>query len=175
MWIDLIAEALGLLSGIPVLISVQQKSVKKMLIAGAVGNLLIGVSYLMQGGLSSFWLCMIGNVNVVINLYYLERGKKNPWSITLAFIGINFISTLLSWTGWLSLVPFVAGLCGTIACRQQKPKFYRLFMLFNTAIWCGYDICLMAWTSALVHGSLFTSTAVGVFRNKDWSLSPVKE
>lgn len=175
MWIDLIAEALGLISGIPTLISVQLKSVKKMLIASCIGNLLIGISYLLQGGASSFWLCMIGNINLLINLRYLKLEKKAPWSITLVFVGINFISTLLSWTGWLSPVPFVAGLCGTIAGRQQKPKFYRLFMLMNATIWFAYDVFLMAWTNALVHGCLLVSAVVGILRQKDWRLSPVKE
>jgi len=74
------------------------------------------------------------------------------------------LCSVLTFKGWLDLVPMVAAVLCALGISQKKPTNYRILILLNGAVWTVYDVAIGAY--AMLAGHMFTvlSALSGIIR-----------
>ncbi len=72
--------------------------------------------------------------------------KEKPWAShlfwPLLFVGVNAVSTVLSWQGPISLLPMVGSTINIIAFWCSSTKRLRLFALPAQTLWVIYSVAV---------------------------------
>ncbi|MBQ2743851.1 MAG: YgjV family protein [Oscillospiraceae bacterium] len=138
------------------------KTMKSVLIFNFLGNLLVGLSYLLVNTLNGAAICAVACVQVVINYIFDMKRKKAPnWLIAiyaLAFLAVN----LLSFACWYDVIALAAAMCFVLSVAQPDPKYYRLFFITNSSLWIIYDALAKAHGNLITHTALFIATFIAI-------------
>jgi len=144
------------------------KKMKTILAFNFTGNLLVGLSYLLIGGMSGAAICFVACVQVVINYIFDMKGKKVPvWLIAvyaIAFLSVN----LLTFACWYDAFALIAAVLFVVSVAQSDAKYYRVLYFLNSTVWILYDFLAAAYGNLLTHIVLFIATLVSiVIRNRE--------
>lgn len=76
-----------------------------------------------------------------IGFYWFDGEKRRRSRWLLAFILAAFsAAAVLTWQGWISVLPLAAMWCGTVAFWQLKPQKMRVFSLLSPPLWIIYNL-----------------------------------
>ena len=144
------------------------KKMKTILAFNFTGNLLVGLSYLLIGGMSGAAICFVACVQVVINYIFDMKGKKVPvWLIAvyaIAFLSVN----LLTFARWYDAFALIAAVLFVVSVAQSDAKYYRVLYFLNSTVWILYDFLAGAYGNLLTHIVLFIATLVSIIvRNRE--------
>ncbi len=136
------------------------KKMKTILIFNFIGNLLVGVSYLLNKSFSGAAICAVACTQVFINYNFDKKEKKVPiWLLgiyAVAFLGVNMIA----FAHWYDVLSLLAALVFVISVAQSDAKYYRIFYMTNSFLWIGYDILAKAYEPLSTHVILFIATII---------------
>ena len=139
------------------------KKMQTILIFNFLGNLLVGISYLLIGGYSGAGICAVACGQVFVNYFFDVKEKKVPsWLIAIyaiAFLSVN-LSTFFHWYDGFSLV---AAMLFVLSVAQSNAKNYRLLYAANSLVWIFYDIFAAAYGNLATHGILLLSTFLAMW------------
>lgn len=143
------------------------KNMKIILAFNFTGNLLVGLSYLLVGGMSGALICFVACVQVIINFLFDLKGKKIPrWLVAIymiAFLSAN----LLTFAKWYDIFALAAAMLFVISVAQSNAKNYRVLYFLNSTVWILYDFLAGAYGNLLTHICLFVATIISIIvRNK---------
>lgn len=164
----IIAQALGIINTVVCLVMMQFKQAKNILIGQIVSNVLISVSFLLLGGLSGAWICIVAAVQSAVMFVFdryckKDAGKKRRIFLAV-FLIIYIVETAVVYQSWHDLV---SGLCAVLfvfSIIQKEARHMRSFSLANSFCWLLYDVATMAYTSILTHLALIISILVAKYR-----------
>ena len=83
-----------------------------------------------------------------------EDGTKNrsspKWANSKAMCAVlcaaSGIITILTWEGWISLLPFGGTIASTVGGFSHNPRTIRMAgMFFNSPLWVVYDVIVGSW------------------------------
>ena len=138
------------------------KKMKTILIFNFIGNLLVGVSYLLNKSFSGAAICAVACTQVFINYNFDAKQKKVPlWLIIIygvAFLGVN----LLAFAHWYDILSLLAAMVFVISVAQSDAKYYRILYMTNSFLWIGYDLLAKAYGPLSTHIILFIATTVSI-------------
>jgi len=150
---DILAYVLSFLGTVSIIASslVKGKNMKVILSLVFSANMFVAVSYLVGGeGINGAISCFVGAAQALINYFFERKGKPIPkWLIAVycaAFVGLNVI-------GGLSVpcvVAILASLTFVMCIGQKSGAKYRFWTIFNTALWCTFDILSHAYPTLLM-------------------------
>lgn len=144
----------------------QMKDVKYVLLGEVIGNLLLGLSYTMLGGLSGGWVCLVAAVQTII-LFFTnnkEISSKAKNVLLIVFAAIYVIGTVVVYQGWGDIISCACAIVYVLAIMQTDTAKYRKYKVLNSFLWTIYDIKIAAFASLLMHGSILISLVVGMIR-----------
>lgn len=160
---QLIAQAIGFLGTIIVVIGMQQKKYKNIVICKIGNEFFSSIHYLLLGGytgmLANFASCLTNGC------YYfrIKNGKSTlPFQIVFAtmFVAIG----LLSWHGPISLLVVVAKLISSVALGIKNPRTIRILNLISNPCWLFYNIYMGSIAGIITDSLVIASVAIAVIR-----------
>ncbi len=164
-----VAQAFSFLSAIAVIIGMQCKSMKTILLWQSLGNLAVAISYFLLGGISGGLICLFAVGQGVVIYFYNKRGRKPHTAVLVLFIVISIICSAItayysSQRSFADIFSAVGAILYTLSIAQQRPAASRLIYLFNPLCWMCYDVFTKAIVSFIVHLVVFIATGVGIVR-----------
>ena len=138
------------------------KKMKTILTFNFLGNLLVGLSYLMVSQKSVALICFTACVQVLINYTFDARGKKLPlWLIivhAVVFLAVN----ILTFTAWFDIFALIAAMLFVLSVAQNSAKYYRVLYVSNSLVWIAYDFLAKAYGNLVTHIVLFIATGIAI-------------
>ncbi len=162
---DWLIQAIGFAGMLFYVISYQVKSNKLLFIWQMIGSATFILQMFLLGGISGCF----GLVLIVVRNLLLSQEERwhwvRSWWIAAAIITASAVSTYISWSGWISILPWLAVASSTICYWTFNARNIRLSNLFVASpAWIIYDICV--WTIAGILSESFTmiSILVSIYR-----------
>lgn len=160
----MIAQLVGILSGIVSIVIVQFKKINHILIGEILSNMTIAATYIFVGGISGASLCAAASIHTLVSFCYSKRQKKCPIAVTVLFEALYFACSALSYKGFIDVLSCIAAMLFGLAVVQSSAAKYRILMLFNALLWVVYDIGTKAYTTTLTHSFIAVSILTAIIR-----------
>lgn len=139
---EFIAQIIGLIAAAVLWASFQCKDTKRLFLMQLVSSMIFSLHFLLLGAYTG----MILNLTEVLRSYLLYQGNKK-WAshrITMVAIMLMFtISGVITWDGWISILPTAAMVLGTLFMWSRNGKTLRFAMLFFISpCWMVYNVAM---------------------------------
>lgn len=135
----LIAQILGILALLFMVLSYQQKVRVGLLRMQMLSNALFVISYFMLGAVSMAVMCFINVIrSYIFSKHDTKWGKSPVW--LWVFLAVSLGGGILSWEGPISLLVIVATLILTVALYSTNLKFMRMMFLFPPLFYITYNV-----------------------------------
>ena len=111
-----------------------------------------------------------GGVSYIINtLRSLCLGSKWKFARTrtmcLIICLLQIATLIVTWSGWISLLPVAANIASTIGGYTHNPRKIRLAGLFvNSPLWIVYDIIVGSWAGLADEAVSDVSMVISIIR-----------
>jgi hypothetical protein len=138
-WIEIVAQAVGILGSVFIIGSFQMKSNKWLYIFQSTGGLLFTINFFMIGSYTGSLLNAIGFFRGLI----LAKGEKwtKKW-IAIVIIAAYITAGVLTFDGICSCLITISSVVVTIAMWTRNGKYIRLANFFaNSPAWLVNNIC----------------------------------
>ena len=161
--IQIIAQAIGFLGTIIIIIGMQQKKYKNIVICKIGNEFLSSIHYLLLGGYTG----MLANLaSCLTNSCYYFRIKKGKSTLPfqIVFASMFVVIGALSWHGLISIFVVLAKLISSVALGIKNPRTIRILNLISNPCWLVYNI-YMGSIAGIIADSLVTiSVLIAVIR-----------
>lgn len=144
----------------------QLKSIRLILAAELLVNILACLYYLLLGGRSAFVLSIFATLHVVVNYFYQHQGNRPSWWVFGVFAVIYMICGVLTWTGPMDLLSMSATLFFALSLQQASPTGYRLCAVGKGFSWIVYCLILGAWSTLLTNLFTLLSAVTALIRDR---------
>ena len=138
------------------------KKMKTILTLNFLGNLLVGLSYLMVGQKSGALICFTACVQVLINYTFDARGKKLPLWLIIVHAVVFLTVNILTFAAWFDIFALVAAMLFVLSVAQNSAKYYRVLYVSNSLVWIAYDFLAKAYGNLVTHIVLFIATGIAI-------------
>ena len=144
----ILIQAIGLVGTLLFFVSFQYRDNKKLFRVQFLSYLFYTVHLLLLGAFT-------GGLSYIINTFRslcLGSNWKFAQSKTMCWIicGMQFAALIITWNGWLSVLPVTANIAATIGGYTHNPRKIRIAGMFiNSPLWIIYDIIVGSWAGIL--------------------------
>ena len=161
----LIAQIIGSIGAIIVVIGMQQKSYDRIVLCKILNSFFGGIHYIFLGGYTGM---VINLVSVFTNGVYWYRNKKGKSNLPyqIAFGILFFVLGLLSWHGPISLFVVAAKLFSSVALGIKNPKTIRILNAISSPCWLVYN-AFMGSIPGIVGEALITTSVISAIIRLD--------
>ena len=161
--LKIIAQVLGFMGAGIVVIGMQQKKYKHIVMCKIANQFLGGVHYLLLGGYTG----MVTNLaSCITNTIYYFRVKKGKSTLIfqIIFATMFVIIGALAWHGPISIFVIVAKLLSSIAMGNKNPRVIRILNLISGPCWLIYNIYVGSIAGIISDTMTTTSVLIAVLR-----------
>ena len=171
--IQIVAQAIGILGMIIIVLSYQQKKQSLLIALQLIGSALFAVNYFMIGALTG---ALLNIVSVLRSLVFLNKKRlhaEHPaWlfgfiAVYLAFYALTFTAFQKPFTPHAAAVEFlpVVGMTvTTIAYRHNQASLTRKLGFINSPCWLLYNVAAFSIGGIIGESVSLISIIVGLFR-----------
>ena len=136
---NFVAQALGILALVIMVLSYQQKERKTLLYFQMASNACFAVSYFMLGGVS---FAVMSLINIARSFVFSKEdtkwGQSPVW--LYVFLAVPVISGILTWESPLSLLVIAATVVLTLALYSKDGKRMRKLFLLPPVLYISYNV-----------------------------------
>lgn len=160
---QLVAQLLGFLGTVIIVIGMQQKKYKHIVISKIGNEFLSSIHYLLLGGYTG----MLANLaSCLTNGCYYFRIKKGKSTLPFQIIfGCMFVAIgVLSWHGPISIFVVLAKLISSVALGIKNPKAIRILNLISNPCWLVYNIYVGSIAGMITDSLVTMSVLIAVIR-----------
>ena len=162
--IQLIAQVIGFLALLFVLLSFQKNNRYFILLFLIIAQILFTIHF----GLLGAWTGAAMNGVAALRTYIFNQRESKHWSNNhvwlYLFILLFWISGIISWKGYFSLLPILAMTVDSFAVWNKKTSNIRLFMLIPRPLWFVYNFTVGSYAGMITEVFVLFSIVVGVIR-----------
>ena len=167
-WTFVLAQALGLINTGVSLVMMQFKNARTILIFQIMSTLLISGNFLLLGGLSGAWICIVGAVQSAAMYFfdcYCKKDVEKKRKILLVFFLAAYITgTIVVYKSWHDIVSGICAVLFVFSIVQKEARHMRSFSLANCCCWLLYAVFTLAYTIILTHIAINISILVAKYR-----------
>lgn len=127
------------------------KKMKTVLVFSFMGNVLVGTSYVLVGGISGSAICFTAAIQLLINYSFTARGKKIPMGFVIAHSAVFLAVNLITFKAWYDVFALIAAMLFVLSVAQSNAKYYRAIYIPNCLVWIAYDFMAKAYGNLLTH------------------------
>ncbi len=157
-------QAVGFVAVAFFILSYQMRSNRLLFMFQLIGCLIFSFQFFMMGAYT-------GALGLLVNILrntLLLRIDRWPWvrsRITLsAIIGLLILITCLTWSGWISLLPFFSVAVTSIGYWTNNAQEIRFSQLIGSPCTLLYDVLIRSWGGALSEGIALVSIIISIKR-----------
>ena len=143
-------RCLGIAALILCIIPFQFKRHKHIVLCKMVSELLFAAQYFLIGPEAYTGACLdliSGGRNFLF--YKLVEKKKSTTPVILIFSAFMIVLGIVTWTGWLSLLPVCAKVISTVSYGMKNEKLLRFITLPSCILWVIYNITVGGWEAVI--------------------------
>ena len=161
--IHIIAQVIGFLGTIIVVIGMQQKQYKHIVICKIGNEFLSSIHYLLLGGYTGMLANLASCLTNGCYYFRIKHGKSTlPFQIIFAVMFV--VIGLLSWHGPISIFVVLAKLLSSVALGTKNPRTIRILNLISNPCWLVYNIYMGSIAGILTDSLVITSVVIAVIR-----------
>ena len=142
------------LSLIMATISIFSKEKRNILLYRIPNTLFYATSFALQGLWVAFGNMIFSMIRFITYYIFKDRNKKPNIYVLIIFIIILIIINITLWSGYLGLLPAIAGLVLAWAYWQDNEKIIRISLLFSTTCWIVYNILVLNYMGIVLESFL---------------------
>jgi hypothetical protein len=150
----------GVLFGV---ISFQPKKRKNILRFQLLSNLFWVIHFFLLGAVTGAALNGAGALRAYLFDKYNKRTSQSQW-LLIGVISLMVALVLLTWQGWISLLPMIGMIVATIGFWQRDEQRIRLFLLFASPWWLSYNALSGSYAGVVSEVLATTSILVALWR-----------
>ena len=164
-----IAQILGILVTIGVIVNLQLKKKKQMLIFSIVINLMSAANILLLDGFNSgVTVCLVAVIQLFVSFWHERKNTDVSLAEKIIFLVLYVMGGVLGYNNPLDLLSIFAAVFYMLAFFQKKEQNIRLMLLVNLSTWIVYhSIIGSTAVFAQVAGLISSLVALYRYRNKD--------
>ncbi len=110
---------------------------------------------------------VLNAINIVRTCVFYQRGK-HKWADHLVwfwiFLCAALISPIVTWAGWISLVPVGGSICSVIGYYSKSPRLIRYMAFPSTTAWLLYAVLTQNNSSVICNCLMLLSALIGTLR-----------
>ena len=161
--LKIIAQVLGFMGAIIVVIGMQQKKYKHIAACKIANQFLGGVHYALLGGYTGMLTNLASCITNVVYYFRIKKGKSTlPFQIVFATMFV--ILGALSWHGPISIFVVVAKLVSSVAMGIKHPRIIRILNLISGPCWLIYNIYVGSLAGIISDSSVIISVLIAIIR-----------
>lgn len=146
------------------LFSIQMKSKRDILLFQVVANIFYAVQYIFINSFSAVSMNIISSLKSYIFYKYEKCGKVIPKYYLIIFLVLIIMFGVVTWNGFISLIPVIITIFYTYSAWQDNAKWIRIVFVVAALFWIYYNFSVKAYISII--GNLFEimSGVISLFR-----------
>lgn len=161
---NLIAQGIGFVSSILIILSFQFSSRKMIFMISAVSLIIFSVHLTMLQAYTGAVVVMIG----ALRLWVFFQKQKHVWArskvFLFLFLSLFWFFGLLTWQNTYSILPIIAMSMGTLGYWQTKEKMIRWTVIGSCPFWLAYNFIIGSWPGVLNEALFFGSIMIAIVR-----------
>lgn len=138
------------------------KRMRTILIFNFIGNVLVGLSYLLTASYGGAAICSVACVQVVINYIFNSRNIAVPSKLVLVYAVVFSAVNLVTFSVWYDVFPLIAAILFVFSMVQSETKNYRILYALNSISWIFYDFVAQSYGNLATHIILFAATSIAM-------------
>jgi len=162
---DIVIQLIGFVWTVFILSAFQAKKRSSILLIQLIGAICFMLHFFLLDALSG---SIMNGLVAVRSLVFYFRGKKK-WADSVVwlpvFIILGVAAIVVTWNGWLSLLPLIGLISTTFAQFSQKPMVVRLLTLPNCPCWLVYNSFAGSISGVITEILIAISIIVGFLRH----------
>lgn len=158
------SQICGLIVSLAIVISMQLKDIRKVLVGQLICNSVGALSYILVGGLSGCGIYIVALLQSIVYFVFRIRNKKAPLFMAFVFLVLFLLCSFTTYKTPIDILSAIAAVFCALAITQEKPSVYRILILINGLIWVVYDLNVGAYTMILSHALTVLSALIGIIR-----------
>lgn len=141
-------QVIGLIGTVLFFMSYQCKRNKNLFRVQFLSYLFYTIHLILLGAIT-------GGISYILNaIRSFCLGSKNEfarsWKMCSMICGLQLTALLITWSGWISLLPVIANIAATIGGYTHNARKIRTVGMFvNSPLWMIYDIIVGSWAGIL--------------------------
>ena len=161
-----IAQFCGILVTVGVVLTMQLKKKKQMLIVSVAVNALSAANILLLDGFSSGVVVMfVAILQLLFSIWHENKGTESGTAEKIVFLALYIAGGVIGYTSPLDILSTVAAVFYMLAVFQKKEQNIRLMLLVNLSLWTVYHSVLGSTAVfAQIAGVISSLTALYRFR-----------
>ena len=141
-------QVIGLIGTVLFFMSYQCKRNKNLFRVQFLSYLFYTIHLILLGAIT-------GGISYILNaIRSFCLGSKNEfarsWKMCIMICVLQLTALLITWSGWISLLPVIANIAATIGGYTHNARKIRMVGMFvNSPLWMIYDIIVGSWAGIL--------------------------
>ena len=116
---NIFAQVLAIFGLLFLIISVQLNNKLKILFCKIISNIFYGMQYLLLNAFSGACMSLLSLIRNVVFYFYSKYNRKIPIFVFILFLVVMMLSSIFTYTSFISLIPIVATLIHSYAIWQK--------------------------------------------------------
>ena len=162
----LIGQVFSIVAMITGFISFQMKTAKGLLFFQILTGLAFSAHYFLIDAMTAMALNLVAVLQCIC--YYI-RNKKNSKSlfIPIFFTAVVFVTGLLTWDNWYSILITLGLLINSVAFSLSNPQTIRKLTLIKSPLCLAYNACVWSVGGIIFEVAVLTSSIIGLVKGRE--------
>ncbi len=159
-----IGQIIGIIVTICVIVTMQIKNKKPMLIVSAVSNVLSALNILLLDKFNSgVIICLVAVFQIFFSLWHEKKQTEPNLAEKIIFLALYVAGGVIGFEKPIDILSIIAAILYMFAMFQKKEQHIRLFLLGNMATWTVYHTILGS-TAVFAQLAGITSSLIALYR-----------
>lgn len=160
----ILAQIFGGLALLIMVIGMQFRKKKNMLLAQIMTNTCYIIQYILLGAFTGVFTFIVNNLRSSTFYFYTQNCKKPSIWLLFLFSGLSIIIGIITYKNLFSIIPVVSSIISTYGAWQKKAKIFRIAIMTSSLILIFHDFHFRAYTGMISYTLTVTSTLIGFLK-----------
>lgn len=157
----ILAQIVGAIAFVLEIATVQWRR-EQILFTQLIANGFWVVHFLLLGALSGAAMNVVGAIRSYV--FYKTNHDRRSVLVLWAVLGLVLVAGMLTWQGWVSLLPIGGMITAVIAFWQLKEQRLRLLIFTSAPLWLAYNIIVGSYGGVANEIMLMVSSGIALWR-----------
>jgi len=153
------AQTLGFIYALFLILSIFGKSTKQILLLQTISFFFKTIHYYLLGGISGFLTSLI---SMIRNLIFYKIKESRIW--TILFIVIYIIIGIVTLKHIYTLLPVIATITYTLIINYNNPKYLRYGIFLTSLTWLIYNIYINSYSGIIIQTIMIISNIIAIIK-----------
>lgn len=171
----IISQVLGIIAVTILIISIQFKAKKNIIILIALSNIIFALSFIFLKAYSGALISFILAIQAIITYLYDIKKKKIPSKLIPLYFLISILAGFITYKTYIDILPILCSILYVFTIIQTKEKYIRILSLLSILVWIIYMFFTRAYTTMILEIFLLMSTVIAIIKYDILKNQKIKE